>query len=58
MPTFRIHYTVPPKQQHEQPQRDTTDWVCPTGYTAKRARLSFKQQSPSAAVGTVLRLPE
>ena len=51
MPVFRISYATP----H---QKDETDWVCPTGYSMRQARKTFCQQHPSAAVATIIRLPE
>jgi hypothetical protein len=51
MPVFRITYATPHRQ-------DETDWVCPVGYTVRKARQTFCQQHPSAAVATTIRLPE
>jgi hypothetical protein len=51
MPVFRIAYATPAR-------KDETDWVCPTGYTTHKARKTFCQQHPSAAVATIIRLPE
>jgi hypothetical protein len=28
----------------------TTEWICPSGYTADRARQSFQERYPSAAI--------
>jgi hypothetical protein len=51
MPVFRIAYATPAR-------KDETEWVTPAGYTVKRARQTFCQQHPSAAVATTIRLPE
>jgi hypothetical protein len=51
MPVFRITYATPHRQ-------DETEWVTPAGYTVRKARQTFCQQHPSAAVATTIRLPE
>jgi hypothetical protein len=51
MPVFRITYATPQRQ-------DETEWVTPVGYTVRKARQTFCQQHPSAAVATTIRLPE
>lgn len=51
MPVFRITYATLYRQ-------DATEWVCPAGYTVRKARQTFCQQFPSAAVATTIRLPE
>ena len=51
MPVFRIAYATPRG-------KDETEWVCPMGYTTQKARETFKHQSPSASVATIIRLPE
>jgi hypothetical protein len=51
MPVFRITYATPHRQ-------DETDWVCPAGYTVRKARQTFCQQHPSAAIASTVRVPE
>ena len=44
---FRVLYTYS-HQQHA--ILHSTDWICPSGYTADRARESFQERYPSAAI--------
>jgi hypothetical protein len=51
MPVFKITYATLHRQ-------DETEWVTPMGYTVRKARQTFCQQHPSAAVATTIRVPE
>lgn len=50
MPVFRItHFSS--RQPDPRPlRRDTTDWVCPTGYDSNDAAVSFHRQFPSSPI--------
>jgi hypothetical protein len=36
----------------------STEWVCPAGYTTKKARETFTAQMPSSVVSSIVRIPE
>lgn len=52
MPVYSIQYAVPKETGL---QREQTEWVCPRGYQSKDARRTFRQQFPSAAVGSIIK---
>jgi hypothetical protein len=54
MAQFRIQYVT----TGDKPQRDWTHWVTPDHFTVAQARDSFIRQSPTAVVGTVVRLSD
>jgi hypothetical protein len=58
MAIFKISFATQDPQRRTRITMDETLWITPPGYSVAEARESFRRQSPSSTVGTIIKLKD